>query len=133
MKNDPRSCEYSLCNCIRRLKKLRTSTGFEPISLRYRCNSHSSFDLISKVLYDLFHIHLSQKCLCYLYLQKAQLLLLRGTNMKSIKCPAKEGNGRRKVKGVKWENAKEEKSASWVCLHLESRQSKTKAIIDLNL
>ena len=53
--------------------------------------------------------------------------------MKSIKCPAKEGNGRRKVKGVKWENAKEEKSASWVCLHLESRQSKTKAIIGLNL
>ena len=60
-------------------------------------------------------------------------MLLRGTDMKSIKCPAKEGNGRRKVKGVKWENAKEEKSASWVCLHLESRQSKTKAIIDLNL
>ena len=42
--------------------------------------------------------------------------------MKSIKCPAKLENGRRKVKGVKWENVKGEKSAFWVCLHLESRQ-----------
>lgn len=101
---------------------------------RYHCDAHSSFDLISAVLiYDLFHIYLSQKCLCQLCLQRAQLLLLRGTNMKSIKCPAKLENGRRKVKGVKWENVKGEKSAFWVCLHLESRQQKTNAIIDLNL
>ena len=32
--------------------------------------------------------------------------------MKSIKCSAKEENGRRKVKGVKWENAKGKKVLS---------------------
>ena len=32
--------------------------------------------------------------------------------MKSIKCLAKEKDGRRKVKGVKWENAKGKKVLS---------------------
>ena len=38
MKNDPHKCEHNLCNCIRSLKKFRTSTGFEPMTLQYRCD-----------------------------------------------------------------------------------------------
>ena len=38
--------------------------------------------------------------------------------MNSIKCSAKEENGRGKVKGVKWENARGKECS----LHLESRQ-----------
>ena len=38
MKNDPCSCECNLCNCVRSLKKkIRTSTGFEPMISRCRC------------------------------------------------------------------------------------------------
>ena len=39
MKNDPRICELNLCNCVRSLKKFRTSTGFEPVTSRYRCDA----------------------------------------------------------------------------------------------
>ena len=39
MKNDPCSCECNLCNCVRSLKKkIRTSTGFEPMISRCRCD-----------------------------------------------------------------------------------------------
>ena len=37
-KNYPRSCERNLCNCVRSLKKFRTSTGFEPVTL-VRCSN----------------------------------------------------------------------------------------------
>ena len=33
---DPRSCERNLCNCIRSLKKFRTSAGFETVTLWYK-------------------------------------------------------------------------------------------------
>ena len=39
MKNDLRSYERNLCNCIRSLKKFRTSTGFEPVTWRYWCDA----------------------------------------------------------------------------------------------
>ena len=39
MKKDPRSYERNLCNCIRSLKKFRTSTGFEPVTWRYWCDA----------------------------------------------------------------------------------------------
>ena len=40
MKNDPRSCERNLRNCVRRLKKnFRILTGFEPVPSRYRCDA----------------------------------------------------------------------------------------------
>ena len=50
MKNDRRSCECNLCNCVGSLKKFRTLTEFELITSRYHCDAHSSFDLISAVL-----------------------------------------------------------------------------------
>ena len=38
-KDDPRSCEPNLCNCLKKPeKKFRTATGFEPVTLRYRCD-----------------------------------------------------------------------------------------------
>ena len=39
MKNDPRSYERNLCNCVRSLKKFRTSTGFEPVTWWYWCDA----------------------------------------------------------------------------------------------
>ena len=43
MKNDPRSCERSLYNCVRSLKKeIKTSTGFEPVTSQYRCDALTS-------------------------------------------------------------------------------------------
>ena len=39
MKNDPRRYERNLCNCVRSLKKFRTSTGFEPVTSRYWCDA----------------------------------------------------------------------------------------------
>ena len=73
VKNNPRSCEVNLCNCVRSLKKFRTSTGsrffffffffFVLVSgmhCVHNCEDHSSLYFISAVLiYDLFHIHLS--------------------------------------------------------------------------
>lgn len=44
--------------------------------------------------------------------------------MKSIKFPAKEENGRRKVKGVKWENAKGKKKCFLGLPALRKRQQK---------
>ena len=34
-----RSCERNFCNCVEKPEKLRTSTGFEPPTLRYRCDA----------------------------------------------------------------------------------------------
>ena len=43
MKNDPRSCERSLYNYVRSLKKeIKTSTGFEPVTSQYRCDALTS-------------------------------------------------------------------------------------------
>ena len=37
---DPHSYESNLCNCLyRSLKKVRTSTGSEPVTSRYRCDA----------------------------------------------------------------------------------------------
>ena len=41
MKNDPRS----LCNCIKSLKKFRTSMGFEPVTSRYWCDSLTNWGM----------------------------------------------------------------------------------------
>ena len=38
-RND-RGSERNLCNCVKKPeKKIRTSTGFEPVTLRYRCDA----------------------------------------------------------------------------------------------
>ena len=34
---DPRSYERNFCNCIKKPENFRTSMGFEPVTLRYRC------------------------------------------------------------------------------------------------
>ena len=40
VKNDPRSCERNLCNCVKETwKNFRISTGFEPVTSRYRCEA----------------------------------------------------------------------------------------------
>ena len=36
---DPRSYERNFCNCVKNPEKLRTSTGFEPVTSRYRCDA----------------------------------------------------------------------------------------------
>ena len=67
VKNNPRSCEVNLCNCVRSLKKIQDFKGipfflsfFSGIHCVHNCEEHSSLDFISAVLiYDLFHIHLS--------------------------------------------------------------------------
>ena len=36
---DPRSYERSFSNCVEKPEKFRTSTGFEPVTSRYRCDT----------------------------------------------------------------------------------------------
>ena len=36
---DPRSYERNFCNCVKKPEKFRTSTGFEPVTSRYRCDA----------------------------------------------------------------------------------------------
>ena len=36
---DPRSYERNFCNCVEKPEKFRTSTGFEPMTSRYRCDA----------------------------------------------------------------------------------------------
>ena len=36
---DPRSYERNFSNCVEIPEKFRTSTGFEPVTSRYRCNA----------------------------------------------------------------------------------------------
>ena len=36
---DLRSCERNICNCLEKPEKFRTSTGFEPVTSRYRCDA----------------------------------------------------------------------------------------------
>ena len=44
MKVDPRSYERNLCNCVKKPeKKFRTSTGFEPVTSRYRCDAPTNW------------------------------------------------------------------------------------------
>ena len=35
----PRSYERNICNCVKKPEKFRTSTGFEPVTSRYRCDA----------------------------------------------------------------------------------------------
>ena len=37
--HDHRSCERNLSNCVKKPEKVRTSTGFEPVTSRYRCDA----------------------------------------------------------------------------------------------
>ena len=37
--HDHRSYERNLSNCVEKPEKVRTSTGFEPVTSRYRCNA----------------------------------------------------------------------------------------------
>ena len=37
--HDHRSCERNLSNCEQKPEKVRTSTGFEPVTSRYRCDA----------------------------------------------------------------------------------------------
>ena len=48
---DPRSYERNFCNCVKKPEKFRTSTGFEPVTSRYRCDARiiASLDFISTV------------------------------------------------------------------------------------
>ena len=40
MKNDPRSYDRNLYNCVKKPeKKFRTSTGLEPVTSRYLCDA----------------------------------------------------------------------------------------------
>ena len=40
MMNDPRSYDRNFCNCVKKPEKnFRTSTGFEPVTSRYRCDA----------------------------------------------------------------------------------------------
>ena len=59
MKNDPRSCERNLCNCVKKPEnKIRTSTGFEPVTSQYRSGSFFIwFHFRSSLVHDSFHIH----------------------------------------------------------------------------
>ena len=43
MKNDPRSCERNLCDCVRSLKKIQDFKGVEPVTLRYQCDSPTNW------------------------------------------------------------------------------------------
>ena len=36
---DPRSYERNFCNCVKKPEKFRTSTRFEPVTSRYRCDA----------------------------------------------------------------------------------------------
>ena len=36
---DARSYERNLCNCVRKPENFRSSTGFEPVTSRYRCDA----------------------------------------------------------------------------------------------
>ena len=36
---DHRSCERNLSNCVYKLKKVATSTGFQPVTSRCRCDA----------------------------------------------------------------------------------------------
>ena len=36
---DPRSYERNFCNCVKKPEKFRFSTGFEPVTSRYRCDA----------------------------------------------------------------------------------------------
>ena len=36
---DLRSCEHNFCNCVEKPEKFRTSTGFEPVTSRFRCDA----------------------------------------------------------------------------------------------
>ena len=36
---DPRSYERNFCNCVEKPEKFRTSTGFEPVTSRFRCDA----------------------------------------------------------------------------------------------
>ena len=35
----PRSYERNFCNCVKKPEKFRTTTGFEPVTSRYRCDA----------------------------------------------------------------------------------------------
>ena len=39
---DHRSYECNLDNCVLKPEKVRTSTGFEPVTSRYRCDALTS-------------------------------------------------------------------------------------------
>ena len=39
---DHRTYERNLSNCVKKPEKVRTSTGFEPVTLRYRCDVRSN-------------------------------------------------------------------------------------------
>ena len=38
---DPHSYERNFCNCIGKPEKSRTSTGFEPVTSQYRCDTNT--------------------------------------------------------------------------------------------
>ena len=45
-------CEHNFSNCTEKPEKFRTSTGFEPVTLRYRCNAL----LINQLSYEAIDI-----------------------------------------------------------------------------
>ena len=65
---DPRSYERNFCNCVKKPEDFRTSTGFEPVTSRYRCDALTNWAMKPLTLgaghlwvpiafiYDPFHI-----------------------------------------------------------------------------
>ena len=73
MSYDHRSDERNLSNCVKKPEKVRTSTGFEPVTSRYRCSNQLSYEAADvgnwsfvsfnepvknacEVIYEMFHI-----------------------------------------------------------------------------
>ena len=44
---DHRSDERNLSNCVKKPEKVRTSTGFEPVTSRYRCDALTNYEAMS--------------------------------------------------------------------------------------
>ena len=42
---DPRSYERNFYNCLKKPEKFRTSTGFEPVNPRYRCDTLTNWSM----------------------------------------------------------------------------------------
>ena len=57
---DLRSDERNLSNCVKKPEKVRTSTGFEPVTSRYRCDALTNFHIRSSI-YETFHISLHRE------------------------------------------------------------------------
>ena len=66
---DLHSYERNFCNCVKTPEKLRTSTGFEPMTLRYRCDALTNWamkpltlgagHLCDEMIYEMDHNYMN--------------------------------------------------------------------------